>query len=86
MQCLYMWDATISLVITPSLPGMKSLSVGGGASVGHRRVRDREMLPTLVVGRQTLALRSEEAGCFHELAGMSIVVPGSPCSWYTLQW
>ena len=26
----YTRDATISLAITPSLPGMKSLSVGGG--------------------------------------------------------
>ena len=31
----YTWDATISLVITPSLPGMKSLSVwGGGQALG----------------------------------------------------
>ena len=29
----YTWDATISLAITPSLPGMKSLSVGGGDQV-----------------------------------------------------
>ena len=47
----YTRDATISLVITPSLPGMKSLSVGGwGPSMGRRRARGGEMLTTLVVG------------------------------------
>ena len=47
----YTWDVTISLAITPSLLGMKSLPVGGwGPSVERRRARDREMLTTLAVG------------------------------------
>jgi len=46
----YTRDATISLAITPSLPGMKSLSVwGGGTSAGRRRERGGEMLTTLAV-------------------------------------
>ena len=50
----YTRDVTISLVITPSLPGMKSLSVGSGGgwgpSAGRRRAQGGEMLPTLAVG------------------------------------
>ena len=36
------------------------------------------MLPTLAIGWQGSALRDEEAGCFHKVAGMSIVAAGSP--------
>ena len=57
----YTQDATISLVITPSLPIMKSLSVWG-------------------VGQARGVTEREEAGCFHEVAGMSIVDAGGPCS------
>ena len=39
-----------------------------------------EMLPTLVVGWRASAVRGEEAGCFREVAGMSIVAVGSPHS------
>ena len=47
----YTRDTTISLAITPSLPGMKSLSGGGWRpSVGRRRARGGEMLTTLAVG------------------------------------
>ena len=41
----YTRDATIFLMITPSLPVKHDLIVGGGWS----QVQDREMLPTLVV-------------------------------------
>ena len=34
------------------------------------------MLPTLVVGWRASALRGEEAGCFREVACMSIVAAG----------
>ena len=42
----------------------------------ERRLRGREMLPTLVVGWQVSELRGEEAGCFHEVAGVSIIAAG----------
>ena len=38
----FTWDATISLVITPSLPGMKSLSVCGGGRALGVAVREAE--------------------------------------------
>ena len=38
------------------------------------------MLPTLVVGWRASALRSEEAGRFLKVAGVSIVAAGGPCS------
>ena len=38
------------------------------------------MLPTLVVGWRASAVRGEEAGCFREVAGMSIIAVGSPHS------
>ena len=47
----YTRNATISLTITPSLLGMKALSLGGGGpSAGRRRAGDGEMLMTLAVG------------------------------------
>ena len=72
----YTRDATISLVITPSLPVKHDLIVGGRWG----QAQDGEMLPMLVVGWQALALRGKEAGHFHEVAGVSIVDAGSPCS------
>ena len=36
------------------------------------------MLPTLAVGWQTSVVGGEKAGRFHKIAGMSIVVAGSP--------
>ena len=53
---------------------------GGGASAGRRRAQGREMLTMLAVGWRTSALKSEEAGRFREVAGVSIVDAGSPCS------
>ena len=53
---------------------------GWGPSTGRRRAQGREMLTTLAVGLRALALRSEEAGRFREVAGVSIVDVGSPCS------
>ena len=38
----YTRDATISLAITPSLPGMKSLLVGGGDQAGGVAEREAE--------------------------------------------
>ena len=37
------------------------------------------MLPMISVGGRALALRSKEAGRFHEVAGVSIVDAGCPC-------
>ena len=45
--------------------------------MGCHRVQGGEMLTTLAVGWRALALRSEEAGCFREVAGVSIVDAGS---------
>ena len=54
-----------------ALPSRHEVIVGGGwgPSAGRRQVRGGEMLTTLVVGWRALALRSEEAGRFHEVAG-----------------
>ena len=38
------------------------------------------MLLTLAVDRRASGLRGEEAGRFHEVAGVSIVDAGGPCS------
>ena len=43
----------------------------------ERRTRGGEMLPTLAVGWRASLLRGEEAGCFREVAGVSIVAAGS---------
>ena len=37
------------------------------------------MLLVLAVGWRASAMRGEEAGHFHEVAGMSIAAAGSPC-------
>ena len=42
--------------------------------------RGGEMLPMLVVGWRGSLLRDEEAGCFCEVAGVSIVAAGGPRS------
>ena len=69
------WDAMFSLVITPSLPVIHDLIVGGGWA------RSGEMLPRLVVGWRPSVLRDKKAGRFCEVSGMSIVDVGGPCSW-----
>ena len=38
------------------------------------------MLSTLVVGWRASAWRGEEAGCFREVAGVSIIAAGGPHS------
>ena len=43
------------------------------------------MLPTLAAAGRASALRSEEAGRFREVAGVSIVDAGDPCSRYTFE-
>ena len=53
---------------------------GGGGGGGKRRTRGGEMLPTLAVGCRASGLRGEQAGHFHEAAGVSIVAAGSPRS------
>ena len=65
-----------------ALPSGHEVIVGGGwgPSVGHCQVRGGEMLTTLAVGWQALALRSEEPGRFCKVAGVSIVDAGGPCS------
>ena len=44
--------------------------------VVERRTRGGEMPPILAVGWRASALRGEEAGCFREVAGVSIVAAG----------
>ena len=46
----------------------------------ERRTQGGEMLLTLAVGWRASAVKGEEAGHFCEVAGMSIVVAGSPHS------
>ena len=46
----------------------------------ERRTRGGEMLPTRAIGRRASALRSEEAGRFREVVGVSIVAAGGPRS------
>ena len=53
---------------------------GWGPSAERLRARDGEMLTTLAVGWRALESRSEEAGRFREVAGVSIVDAGGPCS------
>ena len=78
-----MWDATFSLMITPSLnQEMVAVLWMYSTQVG-------EMLPMLVVGWRASALRGKEAGRFrkagrfhkarrfHEVAGVSIVAAGN---------
>ena len=48
--------------------------------VAECTTQGKKMLPTLAVGSQPSAVRSEEAGCFYEVAGMSIVAVGCPHS------
>jgi len=38
------------------------------------------MLLKLAVGWRASAVRGEEAGCFHEVVGVCIIVAGGPCS------
>ena len=82
-------DATFVLVLPfhhgdlePDCVGVSTMGGGGGGA--ERRTRGREMLPTLVVGWQASVLRGEEAGRFREVAGVSIVFAGSPCSRSTI--
>ena len=52
----------------------------GARGVAERRMRGREMLLKLEVGWRASAVRGEEAGCFHEVVGVCIIVAGDPCS------
>ena len=54
----------------------RSLDEGGGGEGAERRTQGGEMLPTLAVGWRASALRSEEAGRFLEVAGVSVVAVG----------
>ena len=58
---------------------------GGGGEceargIAKRRMRGGEMLLKLVVGWRASAVRGEEAGCFHEVVGVCIIVAGDLCS------
>ena len=48
--------------------------------IAECRTLGGEMLPMLAVGWQASVLRDEEAECFREVAGVSIVAAGGPCS------
>ena len=52
----------------------------GGGMGAEREERGGEMLPMLAGGWRASALRGEEAGRFREVAGVSIVAAGGPCS------
>ena len=47
---------------------------GGGEGVAECRTQGGEMLLTLPVGWQVSAMRSEEVGCFCEVAGVSMLL------------
>ena len=63
----YTWDATVSLMIMPSLLVKHDLIVGGGQAQGV------EMLLTLLVGWRASVLRGKEAGRSRKVTGVSIV-------------
>ena len=46
--------------------------------IAERRMPGGEMLSILAVGWQTSAVRGKEAGCFCDVAGVSIIVAGGP--------
>ena len=75
----YTRDATISLAIMPSLPVKHDLIVGGGwgqaQDVAERKAGD---VPNARL--TSSALKGEEAGRFSEVAGVSIIDAGGPCS------
>ena len=48
--------------------------------MSRHRVQGGEILLMPVLGRRASALRGEKAGRFHEVAGVSIVDVGGPCS------
>ena len=76
----YTRDATFLLRVRPPFRAWSHCQWGWGPSAGCRWERGGEMLTTLVVSWRALALRSEEAGPFRKVAGMSIVDVGGPCS------
>ena len=62
-------------------PEVEILTCKSGSRVGaEREARGGEMLLMLAGGWRASALRSEEAGRFREVAGMSIVAAGGPRS------
>ena len=71
----YTQDATISLAIMPSLPGMKSLSVGGGWGPSARQ----RNAPNASRRLTSFSVEGEGGGRFSEVAGASIVDAGGPC-------
>ena len=72
-----MWDATISLAITPSLPVKHDLIVGGGVGAKHEVERCSDASSRLtsfsVEGRGSRVVP-------RSIAGVSIVDAGGPCS------
>ena len=62
-------------------PDCVGVSTRGRGEVGaERRMRGGELVPTLAVGWRASASRGEKAGCFCEVAGVSIVATGGPHS------
>ena len=73
----YTRDVTISLAITPSLLVNHDLIVGGrwGPSARQRDAPDNS-------GRlRSFSVEGRGSRRFHEVAGVSIVDAGGPCSW-----
>ena len=75
----FMWDAPISLAITPSLLVKRELIVGGGWGLSARW-RDAPDSSS----RLTSFASGEKAGRFRKVAGVTIVDAGGPCSRWTL--
>ena len=73
-----MWPAgfrRMTSLLSVPVPNKK-----GGGMGAEREERGGEMLPMLAGGWRASALRGEEAGRFREVAGVSIVAAGGPCS------
>ena len=81
----YMWDATISLTIPPSLPGIKSLLVGGGDQAWGIAERERKDADNASGRLKSFSVEERGSRALRKVAGVSIVDAGGPCSLYTLQ-
>ena len=72
-----MWDVTISLAITPSLLVKHDLIVGGGWGPSARQ-RDA---PDTSSRLTSFSVKGRGSRHFREVACVSIVDAGGPCSW-----
>ena len=74
----YTWDATISLAIMPSLPAPVKHDCRWGVPKCEASPSVRRRNAPDATGRlMSFTVEGEEAGCFREVAGVSIVDAGS---------